>query len=295
MYHTNKINQASIEKNLKSTRFLSKDLQIADYVATLSPAFRRIAHIYFNFHNASHIKLKNETIALLAGCSHKTVTRATNKFHEDGFITKQQENKYAPNHYTLNERIKKGRFAFSHWMDSLSPKNQDLYISHGIRIDHKNKIIFSYKNVPQNRSSLILEDLFINPSPTARARERRKPVFKKTKDPGKGEIVNNFKKPWPPVAKPQEKTAPKRQGIYEIWKAPQELPIEEQQKQLKSDIEGLSYGIEVNKEQPYMILFATSWVERKKKELEQLEIRSNSEKQSISNRYSPNSMRSCNA
>jgi len=161
MYYNNKINQASRkEKSLLIPSFSHKDSQIDHYLASCTPSQQTIASILMKYRNAPWIRRSNIRIASLVGCTVRTVIRATNKFHKDGFITKHQVNKYATNYYTLNDKIKRGKYAFSHWINSLSSKNQELYISHGIRVDHKNKIIYSYENVTQNKNSLILDSLF---------------------------------------------------------------------------------------------------------------------------------------
>lgn len=171
MYHTNKKNQALIEKNLKSTGFSSKHSQTDHY----TPTEHKIIKLMNRYDNASWIKLSNEYIAYKVGCSIRTVIRSTNKFHKNGFITKYQENQYSSNTFTFSTRI-----------------------------DHKNKIITQCEYVTPNlRSSLNIINLFINPSLT-RARDSRIRVFKKTIDHEKGEIVNTFKKPWPPKSKPKE-------------------------------------------------------------------------------------------
>jgi len=408
MYHTEKINQASIEKNLKQTRFSSKDLQFAHYVESLSPKFRKIAQVYISHLDLPWVKLKNERVALLAGCSLKTVTRATNKFHEDGFITKHQDNKYAPNNYTFNDKIK--RNTFSHWFNSLSAQNQNLYISHGIRIDHKNKIIYSLGNVPQIKNLLLDLSLSRNPNPFfAHRRVREGCVFNKTTDYKKGELMQSIQKQWilknrfdptikdvlsdpqikptiitpiveklstlltldekecykltafdddtlqyvlsyvEPIVKgqrvlktpvhdrmgwvigiatahcaknntkpdwswyytlceivgidtksPSEKkplTVKKQkptQGIYAPWKAPDEDPLNIRIAKLRRDIEVLSQQIELSNKNPYMILYATSVVERKKQELTELE-RSSNEKQIVSYRHNSDTMATCSA
>ena len=184
MYHTSENNQVfKTKKSLLTKSFVREDLQTAyytkeQYLATCTPFQKEVFELLLEYCHFPNVKIKNETIALRLGCSNKTVTRATNKFLQDGLITKHQQNKYTPNYYTFNEEFKK--ISFSHWINSLSSHNQYLYITHGIRIDHKNKIIYSLRNVPQYKNNLILDSLFINLSPSSRRREGR--IFNKIKD-----------------------------------------------------------------------------------------------------------------
>lgn len=201
-YPTDIKNQVLIKKNLKILRFSSDYFQTAQiksidsYLSVLTPLQKKIAYYLLQFRNAPWITLRNESIALSLGCSVKTVTRATNKFLEDGFISKYQQNRYAPNSYALNPNIKTSQYSYSHWFNSLSITNQDLYVSHGIRVNNKNKVIFSLRNVPQNKSSLILESIFSNQSPLSRVRTRGKGI-KKSKRHKKGVVlVSEFQKKW---------------------------------------------------------------------------------------------------
>lgn len=197
MYHTNKLNQPLFNINPLLSAFPLKNLQtgytgdINAYIATLTPLQKKVAYHILGLRNAPWAILKNKSIALALGCSIKTVTRATNKFLDDNFITKKQPNKYAPNNYTFNDGIKKVKFSFSHWFESLSPVNQDLYSTHGIRVDHKKKIIYSYRNVPHNISSLIFSSLCSkNVVVSSRAHARGRWPIQKTK----GQIVNEAQK-----------------------------------------------------------------------------------------------------
>ena len=200
MYHTEIKNQVNaIKKSWLKTSFPPKDLQtgytgdIDAYIATCTPFEQDIAHIFLKFRNAPSIKITNSFIAKQIRCSVRTVTRSTNKFHKDGFIAKHQPHQYSTNHYTLNDKVKKGKHAFSHWLNSLSPKNKDLYISHGIIIDHKNKIICS--DVIPNNSSLILDSLFSrNVVLSSRAGARPTTKEQKTSYQKKGKKVNSVQK-----------------------------------------------------------------------------------------------------
>lgn len=179
MYHTSIENQVfSIKKSQSLKGFSHKDLQT--YIATLTPFEQDIANFILQFRFAPWTIILNETIANKVGCSVRTVIRATNKFHEDGFITKQKPKPYDMNCYAFDEKVKKGIEAFSYWFNTLPSDTQDTYISHGIIIDHKNKKICS--DVTPNLSTLLLDNLFINSSPScARTRERRQDFSKKIK------------------------------------------------------------------------------------------------------------------
>ncbi len=197
MYHINKLNQVLFRKNLSPASLAPKDLQTDyrrcddSYLSTLTKYQKKIANYVLPFRNKPRIILKNETIALAIGCSTKTVTRATNKFLKDGFITKNQQNKYAPNNYS----IKNIKLSFSHWFQSLSLSNQNLYDSHGIRIDHNNKIIYSYRNVPQTKSSLIFSSLSRrNVLVSSRGSAVRKVHAHDKKNQKKGRKVNSVQK-----------------------------------------------------------------------------------------------------
>jgi hypothetical protein len=189
MYHNNIKNQLfKRKKSLLTTSFAQKDSQTVNY----TPIQNKILSFFKLYRHASFTKFTNEYIALSIGCSTKTVTRATNQFLKDGLITKCQKNRYAPNDYTFNNKIDKARGTFSHWINSLSSTNQNLYISHGIRIDHDNKIIFSYENVPHNKKSLILDKYLSRRTLTLRAGARK--VSVKIRDHKKGARVNTEQK-----------------------------------------------------------------------------------------------------
>lgn len=200
-YHTPEINQASIKKNLNNLGFSSKDLQTdhirsyESYTSRCTPFEQDIAAIFLRYRNASGIYLSNQYLATLVGCSRRTVTRTTNKFHKDGFITKHQPNKYSSNHYTLHEKIKTGSTVFMHRFNSLSEEQQDIYITHGIIVDHKNKKICS--DVTPNKNSLLLDSLSSNRYPFARTCVRVKGYKKQSEKYKKGvSLVNEFQKKW---------------------------------------------------------------------------------------------------
>jgi hypothetical protein len=176
MYHTQKINQAPIEKNLQRTGFSSQNLQTADY----TPFERDILSIFKKYVNAPWIKLTNAFIAQQVGCSTRTVTRATSNFHKQGVITKHQPDDYRANHYTLSDVIK------------TSHRSPQSYISHSVKVDHKNKKV-CIDVYPNKSSSLLLDSLLRKPVPVltrVRARQNRKMFFIKIK----GKIVNSVQK-----------------------------------------------------------------------------------------------------
>lgn len=200
MYHTNKLNQVLLEKNLSAIRVSPKDLQTDhirsydSYVSACTPFERDIAAIFLKYRKAKHIHLTNNYVASLAGCSRRTVTRATNKFHKDGFITKHQPDQYGTNHYTLNDSIKKSTFTFMHWLNSLPEAHKDVYITHGMIIDHKNKKVCI--DVTPNSSSLILDSLFRKRRPLAHAGAKGE-GDKKSENLKKGvTLVSEFQKKW---------------------------------------------------------------------------------------------------
>lgn len=122
---------------------------IEKYLFSLTPNQRSVAQYLLRFQKASVIKLRNQTIAKSVGCSEKTVTRATNKFKEDGFIFKAQANRYAPNNFALSSTAKNSR---------------RIYIS------SINEPIYTTRNVPQNNSYKLY--LYNKPIPLARARAK---------------------------------------------------------------------------------------------------------------------------
>jgi hypothetical protein len=141
MYHNNKLNQVSrIEKSLLTTSFSRKDSQTDHYLSSYTPTQQAITRYINRYQCYPWIKLSNEHIANAIGCTVRTVIRATNKLHKDGFITKHQENKYSSNSYN---------------------------------------IILSEYVTPNLRSSLNI-NLFINLSPSSRRCEASVRVFKKT-------------------------------------------------------------------------------------------------------------------
>ena len=72
------------------------------YIETCSPIIQKIAHVFLQFNNLSHIKIANEEIAELAKCSTRSVTRAIRQFVKDGFLLRQQKAKYARSVYRVN-------------------------------------------------------------------------------------------------------------------------------------------------------------------------------------------------
>jgi hypothetical protein len=277
MYHTSTENQLfNIKKSFLTKGFDPKNLQTGDineYIDCLTSSEQGVIRHLLEFRHLPEVKLINSSIAKAVGCSRITVIRATNKFHKDGVITKRQPQPYDANIYSFNEKVKKGPGAFMYWLNNLPKESKDIYISHGIIIDHKNKKVSSYRNDTPYLSSLILESLFKKSSPLfTRARERDQSFSKKIK----GKIMN-----------PLETN--KQSRMYPIWKAPEEPPIRDQIIRLKNDIRSLSQQIEANKAKAYMISFAVSLVERKMNELKSLEAQSN-EKQNISYQYTSDSM-----
>lgn len=304
MYHTSHISQQKQkEKSLLTKSFSYENLQTA-----YTSSYQRVLKVLLKFAHSPYIYLTNSYIACEAGCSNNTVTRATNQFLKDGLITKHQKNRYAPNHYALTDKVKK--VSFSHWINSLSAHNQYLYNTHGIRIDHKNKIICSFEYGEQNKSNLILDNLFINLSPSSRTGVRG--FLKKIKDtrrwsPQKGVAMNNFKtKPFV-VAKPQEKTVPKRNpGGHSPAVIKPKPPLDDQIHAKKVDIAFFKKQLEdpTSFWDPCSILFsvnvkmAESLLSKAHEELVALigqKERNSNEKQVLLREYTAYSMATCSA
>ena len=112
--------------------------------------------MFLSFRYAPHIQISNDYVAATIHCSIKTVTRATNKFHLDGFLLKQQPNQYAFNNYQFHPLTRKGKGSFNYWFNSLSPENQLSYKTDRSYVNHKGEKKFSLRNVPQNRITLVI-------------------------------------------------------------------------------------------------------------------------------------------
>jgi CRP-like cAMP-binding protein len=76
-----------------------RDKHIYEYLIKCTHTEKRIAEFILQ----TLIRFSNKEIATSIGCSIKTVTRATTKFHKDGFIIKTYNNRYTPNYYKLNK------------------------------------------------------------------------------------------------------------------------------------------------------------------------------------------------
>lgn len=178
-------NQVSLKrKSAYSAHFSQSQVfngDIFGYLQTCTNLQKDIAGLFLDYRYAKNIKLTNSFISSQINCSTKTVTRCTNKFHDDGFISKHQENPYAPNHFVFNGKAQRGKHAYNFWINSLSEENRELYITHGIRIDHNKKIIFRTENVPHNNNIYINYNYINKPIPSARVRTREEdgvPGFK---------------------------------------------------------------------------------------------------------------------
>jgi len=75
---------------------------IDKYLETCSLVERKIALLFLQFKDVLYIKIANEQIAELTGCSTRSVTRALRKFVEDKFLLRQQKAKYARSVYRVN-------------------------------------------------------------------------------------------------------------------------------------------------------------------------------------------------
>jgi predicted transcriptional regulator len=306
MYHTERISQApQIKKSFNQTSFSEKDSQTDHY----TNADKQITSIILNSTDHRVTVLTNEYLSSVAGCSTKTVTRATNKLHKNGLITKHQPNDYGPNYYTLNDELYRSKKKFPHWINSLSDHNQYLYVTHGIRIDHDNKTISQFEYVQPKNSLLLDNNLFINLSPNAHVRVRDLRVFKKTKEPErqrwnqkKGNIMDNFQNQPPDNQKLIKKR--RNDGGHSPMVVKPVLPLADQIHSKKVDIAFFTKQLQEPETfwDPHGILFSAqlsmvkSLLARAHFELIELENqRKSNEKQSVLREYSPNSMETCSA
>lgn len=101
MYHTQEINQAPNQKNLHHTRFSYKHSRSDNNISHYTPVERQIHQLISSFGTHTSKKLSNAYIAEIVGCTTRTVTKATTKFHTNGLITKQQEHQYDLNTYNI--------------------------------------------------------------------------------------------------------------------------------------------------------------------------------------------------
>jgi hypothetical protein len=127
MYHTNLNNQVfSKEKSLLLSDFVLDYSQTVNYnyLNSCTTLQRHVFNLINQFKHHPYIKLTNEFIALRVGCSVKTVTRATNKFHTDGFINKHQKNPYAPNSFYLNVPQSKRSLILDSYFSKPSPRTR---------------------------------------------------------------------------------------------------------------------------------------------------------------------------
>lgn len=168
MYHIETKNQATNQKNLHFTRFSSKDLLTDHYTPTEQQIYKYI----LRYQNHPWIKLSNATIADAVGCSIITVIRATNKFNSSGLVTKQQENRYSSNSYTLRTIV-----------------------------DHDNKrIIQSEYDIPNKKDlSLILVDSLFSKSvnvlvQTHARGNTNKHIFEKKRGKKRSKVMNSVLK-----------------------------------------------------------------------------------------------------
>ena len=275
MYHIQDKNQAKLEKNLNKTRFSYKHLHIDYYPASCTPTQQKIFNYIRQYQYRPWIKLSNEHVANAVGCSVITVIRATNKFHKDGFILKHQENRYTSNNYTLR-----------------------------IIVEHKNKRIFHVENDRPIKKSSLLNNLFINLTPSSR--ERR--FFIKINEEKKGMRMDNYSYKQVVITKPKEKTPQKRNtGGHSPAVVKPTQSLEAQIHNKKVDI--AFFRVQIEKPEtfwdPRSFLFSVqvkmteSLLLKAIEELKDLEekqkLRSSDEKQSILHQNSSNSMATCSA
>lgn len=149
---------------------LSLSLKLEPYLATLTKFQRKIADVFLRFKGKKWIRLKNEYVAKEVGCSELTVIRATNKFHADGFLAKKQQNRYAPNDFKFTPVAIKGKYAFSHWMNTLSDENKELLMMHGAYRDYKGELRLLNQNDRHSYNCILSEYIYTNPIPIHNAR-----------------------------------------------------------------------------------------------------------------------------
>lgn len=166
VYNTRRI----IEKPIPGKLF---DGDILKYLASLTSAERKIAEIFLDFKdNKNETHPSNEHIAGKAGSSVRTVIRATNKFHQAGFIYKQQRHIRSLNFYTFNSLVKKGVGAYNYRLHTLSASNQELLMTHGMYQNNKVKKSFPSEYVTLNYSYNLYNKFIYKTKPiNARARE----------------------------------------------------------------------------------------------------------------------------
>jgi len=143
--------------NLKSDK-------VDSYRESLSSKQKLIWDFLFKFDRAPFIKLKNQTIANSVDCDRKTVTRATNKFMNDGYINKIQDHTYAPNNFYISPKINTPQHTFNLWLSKLSDEEVRLY-SMGIKPIKKSTVNISNPlnlraDVPLNR--IYNNNIYIN-------------------------------------------------------------------------------------------------------------------------------------
>lgn len=186
MYHKIEINQTLFSKKSPINIYSGNLTSYLDGCTTLQ---QKIAKVFLEFKYKENIHITNQYISIRVGCSVKTVIRCTNKFHADGFLIKKQKNQYSPNDYLFNAKVKWGKDAFDYWLNSQTPEKQELYTKHGIIIDHKNKTIFSPRNVPQ-RNTRYLSSILTLKEPLTKMRARTREAFRFCDKDGKKETAN---------------------------------------------------------------------------------------------------------
>ncbi len=188
MYTIQQINQHLNKKNPNNLRFCLKKTQSGNdlkrkpdskesnqrFLTTIK-AYRGKGKIIFDYifknRHLEFIQLKNETIAQAIGCSPRTVQRWTSQFVKDGMFSKYQANRYTPN--TYNVHIPESG-SFSYWLNNLPHEHQELYLTHGITFNKKDKISTHPETVVQSYNVNLNNNIYIQTttfSVRARARE----------------------------------------------------------------------------------------------------------------------------
>jgi len=141
------------------------DQNIENFLSGLSRTECRIAEVILSFRTADHICMTNKYIAERANCSVRSVVRTTNKLRDNGFLIKYQENKYAPNEFKLSHSLKKGRHAYSYWINTLSAERQEHIMLHELHSERYDLVPPASENVTQSNNYINYIYLSNNPIP----------------------------------------------------------------------------------------------------------------------------------
>lgn len=114
----------SQKQNTLNNRKNQALLDIRSVVEKRRGFVNEIVSYFLRFRHAPFIKLSNERIAHELGCSVRTVQRWTNWLHDQGYITKSQDNQFSINNYTLCKTLVYDT-KYEAYINSLPEKNID--------------------------------------------------------------------------------------------------------------------------------------------------------------------------